>query len=235
MDFQEESVVEINKENKTLIDDFEEEYRLALKSIDTDVKELIESRKIMRGLLLFGKNLSSIVEIHESLHILFSIIYNNQLVLNVFNPKILMQLGHELKPTVKLLNWEDSSVQVKENYIVDELKSIGYSKTHWYIKNSLLVEIEYMIDVLRELVESDFIPLDDTEDISVENKPDRHIHSSVKLAVWRRDRGKCVECGSKEKLEYDHIIPISKGGSNTVRNIQLLCEKCNRQKSANIQ
>jgi len=38
-----------------------------------------------------------------------------------------------------------------------------------------------------------------------------------------------------EKLEYDHIIPVSKGGSNTERNIQLLCEKCNRQKSATIQ
>jgi len=43
-----------------------------------------------------------------------------------------------------------------------------------------------------------------------------------------------VQCESKEKLEYDHIIPISKGGSNTERNVQLLCEKCNREKSAKI-
>ncbi|NHZ85543.1 MAG: hypothetical protein GWP19_06650 [Planctomycetia bacterium] len=43
-----------------------------------------------------------------------------------------------------------------------------------------------------------------------------------------------VKCGSKEKLEYDHIIPHNKGGSDTVRSIQLLCESCNRKKSDKI-
>ena len=65
-------------------------------------------------------------------------------------------------------------------------------------------------------------------------KIDRAISDEVRLKVWRRDEGKCVKCGCQEKLEYDHIIPVSKGGSNTERNIQLLCEKCNRSKSANI-
>jgi hypothetical protein len=56
----------------------------------------------------------------------------------------------------------------------------------------------------------------------------------VRVYVWQRDRGKCVECGGQEKLEYDHIIPVSKGGSNTDRNIRLLCETCNRQKGQTI-
>lgn len=60
------------------------------------------------------------------------------------------------------------------------------------------------------------------------------ISRDVKNAVWRRDGGCCVECGSKEHLEYDHIIPHSKGGSDTERNIQLLCMKCNRAKHAQI-
>ena len=62
----------------------------------------------------------------------------------------------------------------------------------------------------------------------------RHIEQSIKDDVWNRDNGKCVECGSNEKLEFDHIIPFSKGGSNTYRNIQLLCEPCNRTKSDKI-
>jgi len=60
------------------------------------------------------------------------------------------------------------------------------------------------------------------------------IPESVRIEVWRRDSGKCARCGSREKLEYDHIVPVSKGGSNTARNIELLCEKCNRSKSNNV-
>jgi len=60
------------------------------------------------------------------------------------------------------------------------------------------------------------------------------IPAHVRREVWRRDEGKCVKCGSREKLEYDHIIPLSKGGSNTARNIELLCQNCNRSKAANI-
>jgi hypothetical protein len=61
------------------------------------------------------------------------------------------------------------------------------------------------------------------------------IPEEVRIAVWRRDQGKCARCGSRENLEYDHIVPVSKGGSNTVRNVELLCESCNRQKGDRIQ
>jgi TPR repeat protein len=61
------------------------------------------------------------------------------------------------------------------------------------------------------------------------------IPSEVRREVWRRDNGVCVKCGSRLNLEYDHIVPVSKGGSNTARNIELLCQACNRAKSASIQ
>jgi hypothetical protein len=64
--------------------------------------------------------------------------------------------------------------------------------------------------------------------------PREKIPDSVKIFVWQRDQGRCVNCGSQERLEFDHIIPIAKGGSNTARNLQLLCERCNRSKGASI-
>lgn len=60
------------------------------------------------------------------------------------------------------------------------------------------------------------------------------IPQHVKDRVWRRDSAQCSRCGSRERLEFDHIVPVSKGGSNTERNIELLCEPCNRRKAASI-
>lgn len=64
----------------------------------------------------------------------------------------------------------------------------------------------------------------------------RMIPTSVKLEVWKRDKGKCRECGSTINLHFDHILPFSKGGTSLkAENIQLLCAKHNLAKSAKIQ
>ncbi|MBD3351464.1 MAG: hypothetical protein GF364_08250 [Candidatus Lokiarchaeota archaeon] len=62
----------------------------------------------------------------------------------------------------------------------------------------------------------------------------RYIPKEVKKYVWERDQGRCVNCKSTENLQFDHIIPFSLGGANTKDNIQILCEKCNKQKGKNV-
>jgi len=63
----------------------------------------------------------------------------------------------------------------------------------------------------------------------------RMIPSRVKHEVWKRDGGKCVECGATDNLHFDHIIPFSKGGSSlTTENIQLLCARHNLRKHDHI-
>jgi hypothetical protein len=59
----------------------------------------------------------------------------------------------------------------------------------------------------------------------------RVIPTAVKLAVWKRDGGKCVECGANDELHFDHDLPWSKGGTSiTEANVQLLCARHNLQK-----
>lgn len=62
----------------------------------------------------------------------------------------------------------------------------------------------------------------------------RSIPQEVKAQVWQRDGGRCVECGETHYLEFDHIIPLSRGGATSAANLQILCRGCNRAKGANI-
>jgi 5-methylcytosine-specific restriction endonuclease McrA len=56
----------------------------------------------------------------------------------------------------------------------------------------------------------------------------------TRLFVWNRDRGRCCHCGSGENLQFDHIIPQSKGGSGCATNVELLCGTCNNKKKARL-
>lgn len=76
---------------------------------------------------------------------------------------------------------------------------------------------------------------DDAQLTPVDPNPGRVIPTTVKVAVWKRDKGRCAKCGAATNLHFDHIYPWSKGGSSTeVQNIQLLCGAHNLSKSDEI-
>lgn len=64
----------------------------------------------------------------------------------------------------------------------------------------------------------------------------RVISLKVRHAVLKRDQCQCVKCGASPKkdksviLEVDHIIPVSRGGSSHIENLQTLCFACNQGK-----
>ena len=113
------------------------------------------------------------------------------------------------------------SLSSQENqYSLDELSLLIKEKI--YKENKKFLQIKKEIELY--------------EKFDIEQKPERRepIPEEVKFEVWRRDGGKCVICGSQKNLEFDHIIPFSKGGATTTRNLQLLCQECNRHKSDKI-
>ena len=60
------------------------------------------------------------------------------------------------------------------------------------------------------------------------------IPEDVKQLVMIRDGGKCTHCGSTVELQFDHIIPIARGGSSNPENLQILCGPCNRRKGTGV-
>lgn len=93
-------------------------------------------------------------------------------------------------------------------------------------RNVFKFKLEIAEDQSRQEIEQNRFSLDHN----------RLIPADVKREVWKRDKGRCVICGSKENLHFDHIIPFSKGGSSLVaENIQLLCAKHNLEKHDKIE
>ncbi len=57
------------------------------------------------------------------------------------------------------------------------------------------------------------------------------VNASIKLKVFQKDKYRCVECGANSDLTIDHIVPVSKGGSDLLHNLQTMCQSCNLKKS----
>lgn len=74
-------------------------------------------------------------------------------------------------------------------------------------------------------------PFTETKDL---RRQSRSIPREVMLKVVRRDGQICQSCFQPipdNEVEFDHIIPFSKGGSTTADNLKLCCRTCNRKKS----
>lgn len=62
----------------------------------------------------------------------------------------------------------------------------------------------------------------------------KRIADDLRTAVYERDGWACLHCGSVESLTLDHIHPYSRGGEDTLENLQTLCRSCNSKKGARV-
>ena len=150
--------------------------------------------------------------------------------------------GHENYNNNLNINFE-KDIRIKYADLINSkklsLKDAFYNEKMAYENSILEAEKE---QIRKDLLEKERVrnlrkqvkkELQETMQINSTRKRES-IPQDIQDKVWLRDGGKCVLCGSQENLEFDHIIPFSKGGANTYRNLQLLCENCNRRKSNKI-
>ena len=183
--------------------------------------------------------------------------------INKYLNPVNIKLPDEPIPITDLRPFKDSTIQKiqKIESEIEKLKTefsayiptsqekpilLGFNDIKWLYKDSVYeVKGNYSAEeaslFVMDFAEKEHRKLERLKHKFSGEKPDKvkyertRIPEEVRIAVWRRDQGRCARCGSRENLEYDHIVPVSKGGSNTARNIELLCQDCNRAKGNRIE
>lgn len=97
-------------------------------------------------------------------------------------------------------------------------------------------EKRYVFKFKLEIVEKkELYQFDKYKAKEIDVPHERQIPSDLRYEVWKRDKGRCIICGSNKNIHIDHIIPFSKGGvSINIKNLRLLCAKHNLEKSDKI-
>lgn len=106
-------------------------------------------------------------------------------------------------------------------------KRIIKQKHKYYIKNKK--RINKKNNIYNKTEKGKFIQC-----IKADKRRQQKLGSSHTLEEWenikKKNNYKCKTCKKSIKLTRDHIIPLSKGGSNNINNIQPLCGPCNSKK-----
>lgn len=88
---------------------------------------------------------------------------------------------------------------------------------------------------VRQLIEQAFDEAGLRRDRPAPSKDKRKpIPYNLRALVFARDDLRCVRCGSDVYLTIDHIIPLARGGTDDIENLQTLCRPCNAAKGVRV-
>ena len=161
--------------------------------------------------------------------------------------------------TMQAIRSRDKRILDMLNFMIDEIEDFSLSSwatdtfafEHWREENSLdeyekllykILNSKYTHDKTKKKIEDEFSWIEAKRQVSAEKKA-KKVHShrrrvqfaknydQLMLALISRDGYKCAMCGAIENLSIDHIVPLSKGGSDDINNLQILCRTHNSSKS----
>jgi 5-methylcytosine-specific restriction endonuclease McrA len=110
--------------------------------------------------------------------------------------------------------WKKENVNYFDEYFKKNENHLKTKAKEWRYKNKDLVNMLAHTRRVKERIAEGF---------------------STKIESFRirmEEIGECVYCGSRENLTIEHLLPISKGGTNELHNLFPACKKCNFSKGA---
>lgn len=161
--------------------------------------------------------------------------------------------------TIQAIRSYDKRILDMLNFMIDEIEELSlstwatdtYAFEHWREEKSLdeyeqslykILNGKYADDETKEKIKAEFGWIEARRQQSAE-KIAKRTHSRRRrsqfaknydqfmLALIHRDGYKCAVCGVIEDLSIDHIVPLSKGGSDDIDNLRILCRTHNSSKS----
>ena len=126
---------------------------------------------------------------------------------------------------------DTKSFDVRYNKIVGHSGQTGQIRIQRAEKPESIIRLDEWEATAYAILAGAIALANQTQISKQESAASRHIPREVRQRVWQLYGGQCAECGDTQYLEFDHVIPVAKGGSNSDANVQLLCRKCNLKKS----
>jgi hypothetical protein len=133
-----------------------------------------------------------------------------------------------------LFSSDTKSFDVRFARIVAHSGTVGAVRLQRMEKPESIIRITEEEPITYAILEAAIAFAHQTRLAKLDDAMSRHIPREVRQRVWQRYGGRCAECGASQYLEFDPIVPVAKGGSNSDQNVQLLCRSCNLKKSDRI-
>lgn len=133
-----------------------------------------------------------------------------------------------------LFSSETKSLEARLGRIIGHWGNTGVMSVQIAGKPEAQFSAEENDPVMYAILEAAISLANQTRVAKLNEGPSRHIPREIRQRIWQRYGGQCADCGANQYLEFDHIVPVARGGSNSEANVQLLCRNCNQKKSDRI-